>query len=284
MTRPTLDEVRAYRSGVDRAMQAYLDSAGHALPAAASAAIELGLNHEQQHQELILTDIKHALAQNPLRPSYGDADKMSATVATRPMGWSLCAGGLKWVGHDGRGFAFDNEGPRHRVFLEEFQLGTRLVTSGEFLEFIEDNGYSRPEFWLSDGWNVVRAQQWEAPLYWERREGRWWVMTLGGFRRLTESEPVCHISFYEADASSRGGSDSPACPPRLRVGISRERPGNRGEFPRKWQTAPPGRPERHWNCSVLWRHLGVDPESLYTLSGPAAGSGCTRRVQCEVHV
>jgi ergothioneine biosynthesis protein EgtB len=203
MTRPTLDEVRAYRSGVDRAMLAYLDSAGDALLPAASAAIELGLNHEQQHQELILTDFKHALAQNPLRPTYGDADKMSANVTTRPMGWSLCAGGLKWVGHDAQAFAFDNEGPRHRVFLKEFQLGTRLVTSGEFRAFIEDNGYSRPEFWLSDGWNVIKAQQWEAPLYWERVDGEWWVMTLGGFRRLTESEPVCHVSFYEADAFAR---------------------------------------------------------------------------------
>jgi len=201
MTRPTLDEVYSYRSAVDRAMEAYLGSAGEDLPAAAT--IELGLNHEQQHQELILTDIKHAFAQNPLRPAYGDADRMSAVAETRPMGWSFCAGGLKWVGHDGRGFAFDNEGPRHRVFLEDFQLGSRLVTSGEYLAFIEDNGYSRPEFWLSDGWNVVKDQQWEAPLYWERIDGAWWVMTLGGFRRLTEAEPVCHVSFYEADAFAR---------------------------------------------------------------------------------
>jgi ergothioneine biosynthesis protein EgtB len=203
MTRPTLDEVYSYRAAVDRAIEAYLDSIGDGLPAEFAATIELGLNHEQQHQELILTDIKHALAQNPLRPSYGDADRISAVAETQPMGWSSFAGGLKWVGHDGRGFAFDNEGPRHRIFLEDFQLGSRLVTSGEFLAFIEDNGYSRPEFWLSDGWNVVRAQQWQAPLYWERREGTWWVMTLGGLRRLTESEPVCHVSFYEADAFAR---------------------------------------------------------------------------------
>jgi ergothioneine biosynthesis protein EgtB len=200
MSRPALDDVYTYRSFVDRAMEVYLGSTREDLPA---ATIELGVNHEQQHQELILTDIKHALAQNPLRPAYGDGCQTSTSAETQPMGWSFCAGGLQWVGQDGRGFAFDNEGPRHRVFLAEFQLGTRLVTSGEFLAFIEDNGYSRPEFWLSDGWNVVQAQHWEAPLYWERIEGAWWVMTLSGFRRLTESEPVCHVSFYEADAFAR---------------------------------------------------------------------------------
>jgi ergothioneine biosynthesis protein EgtB len=203
MTRPTLDEVYSYRAAVDRAMEAYLDSASEELPADIAATIELGLNHEQQHQELIVTDVKHALAQNPLRPAYSDADRISAVAETRPMGWSFFTGGLKWVGHDGRAFAFDNEGPRHRVFLEDFQLGSRLVTSEEYLAFMEDNGYSRPEFWLSDGWNVVQAQQWEAPLYWERSDGAWWVMTLGGFRRLTEAEPVCHVSFYEADAFAR---------------------------------------------------------------------------------
>jgi ergothioneine biosynthesis protein EgtB len=184
-------------------MEAFLGSAGGDLPVDIAATIELGLNHEQQHQELILTDVKHALAQNPLRPAYGKAHEPSVMAGTRRMGWSFRAGGLKWVGHDGQGFAFDNEGPRHRVFLEDFQLGSRLVTSGEFLAFIADNGYSRPEFWLSDGWNFVQAQQWEAPLYWERIDGVWWVMTLAGFRRLTEAEPVCHVSFYEADAFAR---------------------------------------------------------------------------------
>jgi ergothioneine biosynthesis protein EgtB len=203
MTRPALDEVYVYRAAVDRAMEAYLGSVGGDLPVDIAATIELGLNHEQQHQELILTDVKHALAQNPLRPAYGTGDEPSVIADTRRMGWSSRAGGLKWVGHDGQGFAFDNEGPRHRVFLEDLQLGSRLVTSGEFLAFIADNGYSRPEFWLSDGWNVVKAQQWEAPLYWERIDGVWWVMTLAGFRRLTEAEPVCHVSFYEADAFAR---------------------------------------------------------------------------------
>ncbi len=119
------------------------------------------------------------------------------------MGWSFFEGGLHWAGHAGAGFAFDNEGPRHRVFLEDFQIGNRLVTSGEFRAFVEDGGYSRPELWLSDGWNAVKNHQWEAPLYWEKGDGPWWLTTLGGLRGLTESEPVCHISFYEADAFAR---------------------------------------------------------------------------------
>jgi ergothioneine biosynthesis protein EgtB len=203
VTRPTLEEVYAYRSAVDRAMLAYLDAAGPALPTAVASVIELGINHEQQHQELILTDIKHALAQNPTRPAYRGGTAAAASSEARPMEWVPFPGGITWVGHDGQGFAFDNEEPRHRVYLEPFQIGSRLVTSGEFLAFIEEGGYSRPEFWLSDGWNAARAEQWQAPLYWERIDGAWWVYTLGGRRRLADAEPVCHLSFYEADAFAR---------------------------------------------------------------------------------
>jgi ergothioneine biosynthesis protein EgtB len=203
ISRPTLAEVYAYRAAVDRAMEAYLESAGDSLGSEVAAVIELGLNHEQQHQELILTDIKHALSQNPLRPAYRDGVAAAQEALAPAMGWSDHAGGLTWVGHDGRGFAFDNEGPRHRVYLEPHGLGMRLVTSGEYLAFMSDGGYERPELWLSDGWNVVNERHWNAPLYWENQANRWWIMTLGGFRPLSESEPVCHISFYEADAFAR---------------------------------------------------------------------------------
>ena len=203
LTRPGLDEIHAYRSAVDRALGDYLDSVKGGLLEAVADVVELGLNHEQQHQELILTDIKHALAQNPLRPAYRGGVATASSVETRPLEWLTFPGGLQWLGHDGRGFAFDNEGPRHRAFVETFQLGSRPVTSGEFLAFIEEGGYSRPEFWLSDGWNVADSHGWEAPLYWEKLDGAWWVQTLGGFRRLTEAEPVCHVSFYEADAFAR---------------------------------------------------------------------------------
>ena len=203
ITRPGLEEVYAYRASVDRAMESYLEAAGTALAADVAAVIELGINHEQQHQELILTDLKHALAQNPLRPAYRAGVAQASSTSTQAVEWQQYPGGLEWVGHDGRGFAFDNEGPRHRVYLEAFQLASRLVTSGEYLAFMSDGGYRRPELWLSDGWNVVTAQKWEAPLYWEKSGGDYWLMTLGGFRLVSESEPVCHVSFYEADAFAR---------------------------------------------------------------------------------
>jgi ergothioneine biosynthesis protein EgtB len=192
--------------------------------------IEVGLHHEQQHQELILTDIKHVLACNPLRPAYqtegaGPAHGFAAgtrapdagnggslpdhrastrrpTARTRTE-WSACSEGVYWIGNEGRGFAFDNETPRHRVFLEPFQVATRLVTSGDYLVFVEDGGYIRPEFWLSDGWTAVQTNGWNAPLYWEKRDGGWWTMTLSGMRALDEAEPVCHVSYYEADAYAR---------------------------------------------------------------------------------
>ncbi len=165
--------------------------------------VELGLHHEQQHQELILTDLKHAFGRNPLRPSYRDrgADGPSGPVA--PVRWINCAEGLRSIGHDGPGFAFDNETPRHRQFVPAFRLADRLATVGEYLAFMADGGYERPELWLSDGWNARLAHSWSAPLYWERAEGGWSLMTLSGVRDLVEAEPVCHVSFYEADAFAR---------------------------------------------------------------------------------
>ena len=203
ITHPSLVEVYSYRESVDHAMKSYLESAGESLDANVAAVIELGINHEQQHQELILTDIKHALAQNPLRPAYCQGVEASSGASAHAIEWLTFPGGLQWVGHDGGGFGFDNEGPRHRVFLEKYQLGSRLVTSGEFIAFIEDGGYARPELWLSDGWNVASTQKWRAPLYWEKSDGAYWLTTLGGFRRVSEAEPVCHVSFYEADAFAR---------------------------------------------------------------------------------
>jgi ergothioneine biosynthesis protein EgtB len=205
ITRPSLDRVYAYRASVDRALEAFVESMGSALKPDTAAVIELGLNHEQQHQELILTDIKHALAQNPLRPNYreGVAVAIPSSAKAPGMEWLFNRGGVTWIGHDGRGFAFDNESPQHRAYLEDCELGSRLVSSGEYRAFIDDGGYARPELWLSDGWNVVNDRQWTAPLYWEKHQGEWWAMTLGGFRPIADSEPVCHVSFYEAEAYAR---------------------------------------------------------------------------------
>ncbi len=198
LSRPTLDEVFAYRGHVDAQVLALVEGER----GVDTDVVELGLQHEQQHQELILTDVKHLLSCNPLRPAYRDCPRppVSETAALR---WQAFDEGVQWVGHDGRGFAFDNEQPRHRVFIEAFELATRLVTCGEFLAFIEDGGYERPELWLSDGWNAVQARGWDAPLYWQRGDGAWQVMTLSGVRCVRVDEPVCHVSLYEADAFAR---------------------------------------------------------------------------------
>ncbi len=195
LSRPTVEEVYRYRAHVDEAMVGLVEQGPPGL-------IELGLNHEQQHQELILTDILHNFAQNPLYPAYR-ALPWEGLPPPPPLVWVERAGGMASIGHGGEGFAFDNEGPRHRVLLEDHLLASRLITCGEYLAFMEDGGYRRPEFWLSDGWQSVREGGWEAPLYWERREGRWWHMTLGGLRPVDENAPVSHVSYYEADAYAR---------------------------------------------------------------------------------
>lgn len=201
LSRPSFKEVLAYRAHVDRHLLALLSEGGN-LSRAALAIIRLGLHHEQQHQELILTDIKHLFSCNSLRPAYRDCP-VAPSADPKPVAWHHYPEGLRGTGHGGGGFAFDNESPRHRVFLEAFELASRPVTNGEFLAFIEDEGYARPDLWLSDGWNTVQKEGWRAPLYWEKRDDQWRVLTLGGERALRLDEPVCHASLYEADAYAR---------------------------------------------------------------------------------
>ena len=199
ITRPSSGEVLAYRRHVDAAMLRLLknvQSAGMAW------ACELGLQHEQQHQELILTDIKHALSCNPLFPCYTRSPAASHAPAP-PLFWREHASGIYWAGSADDNFAFDNEQPRHRVLLAPFRLASRLTTCGEYLQFIEDGGYRRPEFWLSDGWNFVQAQAVHAPLYWMPGSGEWQVFTLNGVQPMRPGEPVVHVNFYEADAYAR---------------------------------------------------------------------------------
>jgi ergothioneine biosynthesis protein EgtB len=202
LSRPTVAEVCRFRAAIDDAMRALLDRADDARLRRLGPMIALGLHHEQQHQELILTDLKHAFGRNPLRPIYRDIE-LPGAEAPGPIRWLDYPAGLRRIGHDGPGFAFDNESPRHRVFVVAFRLADRLVTNGEYLAFIEDGGYERPEFWLSDGWNARNTQHWTAPLYWERSADGWRMMTLAGMRDLDEAEPVCHVSYYEADAFAR---------------------------------------------------------------------------------
>ena len=198
ITRPGIEEVAAYRRAVDAAMHELLE---HPPAPPIEALVELGLHHEQQHQELLLMDIKHVLSCNPLQPAYRESDTRHATP--RAAGWIQHPGGHVEVGHHGEGFAFDNESPRHRVWLEPFAIAERAVTCGEWLAFVDDGGYRRPDLWLSDGWATVQASEWQAPMYWERDGGGWSVFTLGGRRPLLPSEPVCHVSYYEADAYAR---------------------------------------------------------------------------------
>jgi len=202
VTRPTVREVFEYRAHVDAAMHALIDRIAGDQAHPAHALIELGLHHEQQHQELLVTDIKHVFWMNPLRPVYRErsADAPRPASAAR---WQSIAGGVHRIGHDGDGFAFDNESPAHRVFLEDFRLASRLVTNAEYLEFIDDRGYSRPELWLSPGLATVQDQRWEAPFYWEHAPEGWTEFTLAGTHAVAPDEPVCHVSYYEADAFAR---------------------------------------------------------------------------------
>ncbi|MFL6681515.1 MAG: ergothioneine biosynthesis protein EgtB [Burkholderiaceae bacterium] len=201
LTRPSLAQVRAYREHVDQAMA---DLLGSRLPAAVGDLVELGLHHEQQHQELILTDLLHLFAQNPLRPAVRAAGAPTAGVAGVP-GWVAFDGAVVETGHAGAGFAFDNESPRHGVALRPFRLATRPVTNREWLAFVEAGGYADPQLWLSDGWDTVQAQRWQAPLYWELADdGRTRLqMTLAGLQPLALDAPVAHVSFFEADAYAR---------------------------------------------------------------------------------
>ena len=198
LTRPTLEDVLAYRNHVDAAMAELFKQT----PAQdVLAIIELGCQHEQQHQELLLTDILHLFAQSPLRPAYQDSVPLPVEANEKAKAvFKEFAGGLLEIGHDGSGFAFDCERPRHAVRIEPYRLADRLVTNGEWAEFMADGGYRNPLLWLSDGWARVREEGWTAPLYWEAREGGYWSMTLRGAQPVDLDAPVTHVSYFEADA------------------------------------------------------------------------------------
>ncbi len=202
LSRPSLQEVANYRRIVDEAMLSWLSRLDDEKDKVALDLVELGLHHEQQHQELLLMDIKHVLSVNPIDPAYHDVDPPSAKPVP-PLAWSPFEAGAVAIGHVGDGFAFDNECPRHEVLVGDYALANRLVTCGEWAEFMEADGYRRADLWLSEGWQTVQAQGWDAPLYWDKRNGSWHVHTLGGVRPVNPAEPVSHISYFEADAFAR---------------------------------------------------------------------------------
>ena len=203
ISRPSLEEVLEFRATVDAAMAALIDGgADNEAWARIAPLVDLGCQHEEQHQELILTDIKHVLWTNPFRPAY--TLTMPKEVRDAPeISWTTFDEGIREIGHDGVGFAYDNEGPRHKEYVQAFRLASRPATNGEYLAFIEDDGYARPELWLSDGWATVQAEGWTMPLYWEQKDGEWEIFTLRGQHGMNTAEPVAHLSYFEAEALAR---------------------------------------------------------------------------------
>lgn len=203
LSRPTVREVYQYRSHVDHAVLNHIETVAPEQLTVMEDRLVLGFNHEQQHQELILTDLKHMLSHNPLAPVYTPASEQPSARGVAELRWTDVPGGVYTIGFEGDGFCFDNEGPRHQTLLQNAQIASRLVTNGEWLAFMQDGGYARSELWLSDGWRTAREQGWLAPLYWAEHNGEWMQFTLHGLRPVDPAEPVCHVSHYEADAFTR---------------------------------------------------------------------------------
>ena len=202
LTRPSSERVMAYRAHVDEGL-AKLFARGVEPEPEIARLIEVGINHEQQHQELLLTDILALFAANPLRPAYRTRRPRAAAPEPGEPGWIDYPGGIRQAGHDGQGFAWDNEAPRHDVLIHPFRLADRLVTNGEWLAFMEDGGYRTASLWLADGWATVNREGWDAPLYWEQRDGQWLAMSLEGLQPVDRAAPVAHVSYFEADAFAR---------------------------------------------------------------------------------
>lgn len=204
ISRPTVEETYSYRNHVDESMLQFMESANKKEWKELSAVIEIGIHHEQQHQELILTDIKHVLSENPLNPRYVSKQKPGRTTdKPQELKWVSFEGGVCNIGNEGEGFGYDNEYPSHKVYVNPYMLGSRLVTNAQYLEFIKDGGYETPEIWLSEGWATVETNDWKAPLYWQKINGEWMQFTLTGLRKVEPNEPLTHVSYFEADAYAR---------------------------------------------------------------------------------
>ncbi len=232
LTRPSAERIGDYRAHVDRAMGRLM----HVMEEAAAGLIELGLEHEQQHQELLISDMLHGFAQNPLAPAI-EADWEEARGSLGPTRFVACEGGLVSIGHSGEGFCFDHETPRHRCFLEPYEIATRLVRNRDWLAFIADGGYRTPSLWMSDGWAAVQGEGWTAPLYWQARDGAWCQMGLGGRAPLDPNCPVRQISWYEADAYARWA-------------------GARLPTEEEWEAAASTRPELAELTDHVWQWTG----------------------------
>lgn len=223
ISRPSLAEVLEYRAHVDAAMTKLIESsADDETWVQIAPLVDLACHHEEQHQELILTDIKHVLWTNPLRPAYSQTIPKAVCEAPE-LSWTAFEEGLREIGHGGNGFAYDNEGPRHKQYIHAFQLASRPATNGEYLAFIEDGGYSRPELWLSDGWFKLQEEGWTRPLYWEQGPDGWQVFTLRGQHGMNEAEPVAHLSYFEADAFARWSKARLPREAELEIALNKQR-------------------------------------------------------------
>jgi ergothioneine biosynthesis protein EgtB len=200
ISRPTVEDTRRYRASIDSHIENLLGDTDDKFLNEIEPIVILGIHHEQQHQELLITDIKHIFAQNPLHPVFRERKIDIVSAKPAPLSFLEFDEAIVEIGYNGNEFSYDNEGPRHRALVLPFSLATRPITNGEYIAFIEDNGYARAEFWLSLGWTTVNEQRWPAPLYWEKLDGTWWNFTLSGFRPVDEAEPVTHVSYFEADA------------------------------------------------------------------------------------
>ncbi len=200
ISRPTVEETKKYRTSVNAGIDRLVANADEKLFREIEPILVLGIHHEQQHQELLITDIKHVFAQNPLFPVFQKQKIADGKTDIAPLKFVEFGEATIEIGHEGNGFSYDNEGPRHRALVLPFALANRLVTNAEYLEFLKDECYSRSEFWLSLGWMTVNEQNWRAPLYWIERDGEWWHFTLSGLRQVDPNEPVTHLSYFEADA------------------------------------------------------------------------------------
>ena len=265
LSRPSLDEVLAYRDQVDEEIAELIRAEN--LDPDLRALVDLGIQHEQQHQELILTDLKHMLSCNPMRPAYQKNWPLTP-IHPREQRWIGIRGGERQIGHAGDGFSFDNERPRHKVWIHDFEMASHPVNHGDFIEFIDDGGYRRPELWLSAGWDAVATRGWEAPLYWEQRGGRWHTFTLHGMAPVERNTPVCHVSFYEADAFARWAGAR--LPTEAEWEVADRKCAGRGQLPRERRPASaraargdgPGRAR-----AAFRRRVGVDAQRLRALPG-----------------
>ena len=275
LSRPSVAEIAEYRAIVDRRLGDFLATADEPTWTAVAPLVELGTHHEEQHQELLLMDIKHVFSRNPLHPAYQPAPAVRDTArAPAPCWIEIDLDGVFEIGDEGTGFTFDSEGPRHRVLIEPFRLADRLVTCGDWMDFIDDGGYSRPELWLSEGWATVQLEGWRAPLYWEADGDRWSVFSLAGLRPVVPAEPVVHASFFEADAFARWAGGRLATEQEWEVAATRVERRRRSERSAERCVAPPRRAARsaHGRPSARGRCVGMDGQPVPAVSGiPSPG-------------